>query len=232
MQSWQAGRQVIIIICNILGRDGKTTSFKVCPKEGSDDWKKSFKKNDVIFETQCEYIEATFSDFSEWLANHSTNESVSKKMKLDTTTEEDVTINNPSNPLLQYPSSDYWVYADYKYMCHVCTNHPEILSAVNWSVFGLESSDGKDSTLWIGSQGAFTPCHYDTYGCNIVAQLSGTKRWTLFSPVDSDYLYPTRVPYEESSVFSSVNVVSPDLEKYPLFVHATAYTVSAHILCS
>ncbi len=221
--SWKA-----IDLCNLLGRDGKKTLFKICPREGSNLWKKSFKETDVIFETHCEYVEATFSDFAEWLteANQSTTEPLLKKMKINAFTEKKET-EISSNPLLRYSSNEYWVYADYKYMCHVCTDHPEVLAAVNWSLFGLDSSDGMNSTIWVGSEGAFTPCHYDTYGSNIVAQLSGTKKWTLFSPSDTDCLYPTRVPYEESSIFSSVNVINPDVAQYPLFVQATAYTVSA-----
>ena len=76
---------------------------------------------------------------------------------------------------------------------------------------------------------AHTPCHYDTYGCNLVAQLSGEKRWVLFSPGDTESLYPTRVPYEESSVFSRVNVIDPDLKTFTKFANATSYSVSVHI---
>ncbi len=44
---------------------------------------------------------------------------------------------------------------------------------INWSDMGLKNRCGKDSTLWIGSQGSHTPCHYDTYGINFVAQIVG-----------------------------------------------------------
>lgn len=43
------------------------------------------------------------------------------------------------------------------------------------------------------------------------------KRWILYPPWESSYLYPTRIPYEESSVFSEVNVKNPDFERHPLF---------------
>ena len=45
--------------------------------------------------------------------------------------------------------------------------------SVDWSMFGFDGRDGGDSTMWIGSAGAHTPCHYDTYGCNLVAQIYG-----------------------------------------------------------
>jgi len=41
--------------------------------------------------------------------------------------------------------------------------------------------------------------------------LARRKRWVLFPPSQTDCMYPTRIPYEESSVFSQVNVRSPDL---------------------
>lgn len=43
-----------------------------------------------------------------------------------------------------------------------------------------------------------------------VAQLHGRKKWLLFSPEDTTRLYPTRVPYEESSVFSRVDPRAPN----------------------
>jgi len=47
------------------------------------------------------------------------------------------------------------------------------LQMIDWSEIGLRNRSGKQSTLWIGSQGAYTPCHYDTYGINFVAQIVG-----------------------------------------------------------
>ena len=41
-----------------------------------------------------------------------------------------------------------------------------------------------------------------------MCQVAGSKQWTLFPPSDSPHLSPTRVPYEESSVYSLVNMVS------------------------
>lgn len=52
------------------------------------------------------------------------------------------------------------------------------------------------------------------------------KRWHLFPPEDTAKLYPTRIPYEESSVFSQVHVLHPDLRKFPQFQRARAHTVT------
>ena len=43
-----------------------------------------------------------------------------------------------------------------------------------------------------------------------MCQVAGSKQWTLFPPSASPQLSPTRVPYEESSVYSRVNMVSLD----------------------
>lgn len=72
----------------------------------------------------------------------------------------------------QDDKSNKWYYFDYKYMHEWFETKPEILSAVDWKYFGFDK-DGKDSTLWIGSKGAHTNCHQDSYGCNLIAQLHG-----------------------------------------------------------
>lgn len=43
------------------------------------------------------------------------------------------------------------------------------------------------------------------------------KKWVMFPKTDSEFMYPTRVPFEESTVYSKVNIKSPDIRKYPLF---------------
>ena len=101
---------------------------------------------------------------------------------------------------------DKWSYFDYQYMSQIIKT--DKLKYFSWSKFGLGDRDGADSTLWMGTEGAHTPCHQDTYGCNLVCQVSGTKTWTLFPPTDSQYLGPTRVPYEESSVYSQIDFIN------------------------
>ena len=239
-------------ICKLLAK--KQTMFKICPKRGNSIFQSCFKENEVIFETQCEHVEATFSDFSEWLHSSDPNPDViddechpwgttthiedhndhccepssTKRVKLDdrdSTTGGGDSSSLCANSLLLHPRVQYWVYADYKYMHQLCDDMPDMLSAIDWNVFGFQGRDGKDTTLWVGSEGACTPCHYDTYGCNLVAQLWGRKKWVLFSPGESERLYPTRVPFEESSVFSSVCISSPNLLRYPKFADSTAYEV-------
>ncbi|KZC06525.1 PREDICTED: HSPB1-associated protein 1 [Dufourea novaeangliae] len=104
-----------------------------------------------------------------------------------------------------------WYYFDYKHMQEWFQDKPQIIDSVNWKRFGFEKT-GSDSTLWIGSKGAHTNCHQDSYGCNLVAQIHGRKQWLLFPPSSSNCLQPTRVPYEESTVYSKYNFFCPTKE--------------------
>lgn len=156
------------------------------------------------FETTCSYIEATLEEFLTWNCDQSTT----------------------SEPFRDYDHSKFWAYADYKYFVSLFEDKTDIFQDVKWSDFGFPGRNGQQSTLWIGSMGAHTPCHLDTYGCNLVFQVQGRKRWHLFPPEDTPFLYPTRIPYEESSVFSKINVVNPDLKRFPQFQKARRHMVT------
>ncbi|TRY84856.1 hypothetical protein DNTS_002292 [Danionella cerebrum] len=156
------------------------------------------------FETECSYIEATIKEFLSWTACDG---------------------EVATGPFHDYHSREYWAYADYKYIAQLFQDKPAMFQDVVWSDFGFPGRDGHESTLWVGTQGANTPCHLDSYGCNLIFQVQGRKRWHLFPPDDTACLYPTRIPYEESSVFSHINVLRPDIDKFPAFVRARAHTV-------
>lgn len=72
-----------------------------------------------------------------------------------------------------------------------------------------------------GSKGAHTALHYDTYGVNLVFQVKGCKVWKLWKPSSceetevKDSMRPTRVPYEESSVFSRWDIRDTETELRP-----------------
>lgn len=86
-----------------------------------------------------------------------------------------------------------------------------IKKSISFEKFGFDHVD--DVLFWLGSKGANTPCHYDTYGFNIVVQVFGHKSWLLFPP--SAPLTATRVPFEESSVYCKQNFYSPiDMEQF------------------
>lgn len=164
------------------------------------------KSTDTVpqFETTCSYVEATIEEFLAWNCDHS----------------------GISGPFRDYDHSEFWAYADYKYFVSLFEDKTDIFQDVIWSDFGFPGRNGRESTLWIGSLGAHTPCHLDSYGCNLVFQVQGRKRWHLFPPEDTPFLYPTRIPYEESSVFSKVSVVNPDLKRFPQFQKARRHVVT------
>ncbi|XP_032191025.1 HSPB1-associated protein 1 isoform X3 [Mustela erminea] len=164
------------------------------------------KRTDTVpqFETTCNYVEATLEEFLTWNCGQPTM----------------------FGPFRDYDHSKFWAYADYKYFVSLFDDKADIFQDVIWSDFGFPGRNGRESTLWIGSMGAHTPCHLDSYGCNLVFQVQGRKRWHLFPPEDTPFLYPTRIPYEESSVFSKINVVNPDLKRFPQFRKARRHTVT------
>ncbi|XP_040214223.1 HSPB1-associated protein 1 [Rana temporaria] len=159
------------------------------------------------FETECDYIDGTVGQFRSWIGGDSSER---------------------CGAFGGFDRAEFWAYADYKYLAVLFEDRPEILQDVLWKDFGFPGRGGRESTLWVGSRGANTPCHIDSYGCNLVLQVEGRKRWHLFPPEDSDHLYPTRIPYEESSIFSRVNVVNPNLSRYPSFCNAHPHVVTLH----
>lgn len=78
-----------------------------------------------------------------------------------------------NNPLRLFDKTKYSCYIDYKYMKDMFKDLPHLLESISWDMFGLTEHGGEESTIWIGSCGTYTPCHQDTYGFNLVAQIQG-----------------------------------------------------------
>ncbi|CAH0594157.1 unnamed protein product [Chrysodeixis includens] len=106
-------------------------------------------------------------------------------------------------------TGDEWMYFDYKYVYQWFNGQDEFYKGISWKEFGFPEKDASDTTLWVGSKGAHTPAHIDTYGVNVVTQVYGTKRWIVFPP-GTEGMKPTRVPYEESSIYSELNFFCPN----------------------
>ncbi|XP_065898446.1 tRNA wybutosine-synthesizing protein 5-like [Dysidea avara] len=82
------------------------------------------------------------------------------------------------------------------------------------------SEESVQVNLWVGRKGIVTNTHYDmTY--NFFVQLQGKKHFTLFPPNAQLYLYPCLHPHYGHS---QVDILSPDLTKYPLYSNASVYT--------
>ncbi|XP_017324999.1 HSPB1-associated protein 1 homolog isoform X2 [Ictalurus punctatus] len=192
---------------NWPGRDWTLEHLALCLEEKPVRFRigKRCEQKAPLFETECSYVEATLTEFLCWMRG-SDAASV--------------------GPFADYPLSEYWAYADYKYISLLFQDKDTMFKDVVWSDFGYPGHDGRESTLWVGTNGANTPCHLDSYGCNLVFQIQGRKRWHLFPPDDAECMYPTRIPYEESSVFSQVNVKRPDMRRFPAFRRARSYFVT------
>ena len=108
---------------------------------------------------------------------------------------------------------DAWTaYVSYHHLHDLLGGLPDRLAELAWAgTFGV-APEPEQCAFWLGSPGAHTPCHLDTYGCNIAVQLDGRKRWTLFPPTATADLRPTRVPYEESTIFSRRADLPGDLD--------------------
>lgn len=98
---------------------------------------------------------------------------------------------------------DNWYCYNYKYVNELPEKCKEGLSFAELGFSDFED----DVSFWIGSKNSHTPCHQDSYGINIVVQVFGRKSWFLFPP--NAKLKTTRVPYEESSVYTEENFYSP-----------------------
>ncbi|PAA88124.1 hypothetical protein BOX15_Mlig032627g1, partial [Macrostomum lignano] len=118
------------------------------------------------------------------------------------------------------PHQSTWLYASYIYL-HPGASPPDpqlakIRERIDWSGLGFDRGLAAcGSTLWIGGPGSKTNLHYDAYGYNIVFQVFGSKRWTLYPPESSHLLRPTRLPFEESTIFSRLSAPASVPEARP-----------------
>lgn len=119
-------------------------------------------------------------------------------------------------------STTHWAYFDYYYLRRLAQGCLDL----DWGALGFPERSTADSTLWIGSTGANTPCHIDTYGINLVAQVHGYKRWVLFPECQSKSMDATRVPYEESSIYSNASFPYPSRHSHPALALTTPHVVT------
>ncbi|XP_072377577.1 HSPB1-associated protein 1 isoform X2 [Diabrotica undecimpunctata] len=105
-----------------------------------------------------------------------------------------------------------WLYFDYKQLNIWFKDNQNIRQELKWGPLGFPDIKPEDCTIWIGSKGAHTSCHMDCYGFNLVYQIYGSKSWLLFPPEEN--LKPTRIPYEESSIYSKLNFFSPNINDF------------------
>ena len=78
-----------------------------------------------------------------------------------------------------------------------------------------------DYRIWIGGAGQISTLHNDNYH-NFNAQVSGVKKFVLFSPEEYRYLYTGML--NEGCWVSRVDAFAPDVDEFPLFVRAHPFT--------
>uniref|UniRef100_A0AC35EXR5 JmjC domain-containing protein n=1 Tax=Panagrolaimus sp. PS1159 TaxID=55785 RepID=A0AC35EXR5_9BILA len=139
----------------------------------------------IIFEKMCLTVNLEAEQFIQWLKGE---------------------YSIPNDEEEEILSSTHWAYYDYKPAADNFVK--EFTEALSFDKLGINGKFN-DETVWIGSPGAYTPCHYDSYGYNLHLQLKGTKRWILFPPVTN--LSPSRIPYEESTIYSLFDIIGGQL---------------------
>ncbi|XP_036323528.1 HSPB1-associated protein 1 [Rhagoletis pomonella] len=110
-------------------------------------------------------------------------------------------------------SDECWIGLNYKRV----KNLPTLLQdGIDFSKLGFSEATA-ECNYWLCSAQTNTPCHYDTYGCNIVVQVYGRKSWLLYPPKTP--LTCTRIPYEESSIYCEENIFAPNAEELQQLSH-------------
>ncbi|RUS75567.1 hypothetical protein EGW08_016661 [Elysia chlorotica] len=102
-----------------------------------------------------------------------------------------------------------------KDVANISVHFPGLAGDISIPEF-FEPSQFFSSVFRIASKGAQIWTHYDVMD-NLLIQVTGRKKVVLFPPTDVDFLYMSG---DKSRI---LNVDSPDLEKFPKFVHAQRF---------
>ncbi|KAL1516900.1 hypothetical protein ABEB36_000735 [Hypothenemus hampei] len=84
----------------------------------------------------------------------------------------------------------------------------------------FEEAMEPDINAWLGPKGTVSPLHQDPKN-NVLAQVYGTKQILLYSPEDTQFLYPHGETMLSNT--SQVDPLNPNYIKYPEFKKATMF---------
>jgi hypothetical protein len=97
------------------------------------------------------------------------------------------------------------------------TTLPELWPDVRFPPF-VDEDKYRQVNFWFGPGNNFTPLHYDAAN-NFLTQIRGRKQVILCPPREIARLYPLPFSYAVNH-FSQVNVLSPDLTRFPAWADA------------
>jgi ribosomal protein L16 Arg81 hydroxylase len=120
---------------------------------------------------------------------------------------------------IQNVDSEYYHYLEQQSLPDVFPELQKDIGTLKW--FGL--TDFKVFTaFWLGAQNSSSPLHFDI-AQNFFAQIYGRKRFTLFKPTDTQYLYPA---YNKNYThISEISFENLDYDKFPLIYKAEPFEV-------
>jgi hypothetical protein len=112
----------------------------------------------------------------------------------------------------------------YAALLPIRTTLPELWPDVRFPPF-VDEDKCRQVNFWFGPGNNFTPLHYDASN-NFLAQIRGRKQVILCPPREIARLYPFPFSYADNPFgyaanhMSQVNVLSPDLTRFPAWAHA------------
>ena len=123
----------------------------------------------------------------------------------------------------------YFVYSFLFIFFHLTNKHFNNFPSQGFTIPEICTKTGKShfyrSNIWLGPADVVSPCHYDPFQ-NVLCQVIGSKRVILYSPSDSEYLYPARGTVQKNT--SLVDIENPDYARFPNFGKARALVADLH----
>jgi len=126
--------------------------------------------------------------------------------------EKDVSIKDKNASLHPRP---YWAEES-----GIFQENPELIADMNYLPLLNTSETVKlDLFIWFGPPHTYTGLHIDRDPLNILHQIYGHKKFFLYPPDQTKYLYPSD-KYDPGAILSQVDITNYDKEKLPLFAKA------------
>jgi hypothetical protein len=114
-------------------------------------------------------------------------------------------------------TNDYYMVARNNFFASDASR--QLLRDITWPAPIIQPDPECNYTrMWFGPAGTVTSLHHDGRN-NLVVQVSGRKRFRLYSPLCAEYLY------QREAFYSAVDCEDPDTTRFPSF-HKAAGTVT------